>query len=375
MGRRAWATRAIRTVGAVVVAILAVAALAALGACADFADPSTVKDLRVLAVRAEPSEIILAPTDPSTPPPIPPITLQPLIVDPKGNGRDLTVTVTACANDPGGMAPPGGTGDPTGFPAGGARTTVGSDLCDGAPTEIALAADVPWSADAAPIPVQLTPEWVVAAFMRDVFPGPDGKLHGGFDLGMPVVFQLTVHAGADTVKAIKRVTFWSHAVTDSQTPNVTPEIRGKNGDPDVTAYDLRDETTAEPLPGARMPLEHGTAWSVPADGVWIDPAPAEAEPYVTVVLDRQTGDAKPDPIPFETLSYQFFATAGTFSPFQTSNVPPVGVVVTRPHIESKYKPPASADRPADGMVTIWIVVRDDRGGESWIDRALVLPAP
>jgi hypothetical protein len=360
------------------IAALAAAAACALGACASFDDPSTVKDLRVLAVAAEPSEIILMPADPSstTPPPIPPITLSPLVADPNGGGRAITVTVTACANDPGAPAPPGNTGDPTRSPAGGPRTTVGSALCDGAPTEIAIADEVALAQDGgggaagtAAIVAQLTPAWIADAFTRDVFPGPDGKIHGGFDLGMPVVFQLRVRAGDREIDAIKRVIFWSHPIDDAQRANTTPVIGG------VTAYDRRDPTTAEPLPDAVVPLDQGTPLAVPEDGLWIDPAPAAAESYETVVLDRVTGTPTPDTIPRETLTYQFFATAGTFSPFETSSEPPPGVTVTRVHIESKYHPPPPKDRPDGAAVTIWIVVRDDRGGVSWLQRSLDAPPP
>ena len=43
----------------------------------------------------------------------------------------------------------------------------------------------------------------------------------------------------------------------------------------------------------------------------------------------------------------------------------------RLHIESKYKPEAGG--PSD--VTIWIVVRDERGGASWVTRTLRVALP
>ena len=366
--------RAARTIGVAIALQLALVLPDA--GCADFPSPSTVTDLRVLAVRAEPSEIILQTTDPMAPPAIPAITLTPLVVDPRGGGRPVTVTVTACANDPGAQGPPSDSGDPTGFPSGGARTTVGSALCDGAPTEIPIASGVVLNeAGTVAIGAQLSPEWVADAFTRDVFPGPGGKIHGGFDLGMPVVFQLRVRAGDEIVDTIKRVIFWSHALNDQQRPNQLPVIPG------VAAFDRRDPDTAEPV-DAVTALEIGTPRDVPGDGVWILPASATtgatalAEPYVTAVLDRVTGDVRPDVVARETLSYQFFATAGTFSPFQTSSEPPPGVTATRVHTESKYQPPPPKERPTDGAdVTIWIVVRDDRGGVWWEERTLRVAPP
>jgi hypothetical protein len=48
------------------------------------------------------------------------------------------------------------------------------------------------------------------------------------------------------------------------------------------------------------------------------------------------------------------------------------------HLESQYNAPASLDGlPTDpatgaGLVTIWVIVRDDRGGESWVERQLAI---
>ena len=89
--------------------------------------------------------------------------------------------------------------DPSGFPAGGVQTTVGSALCDGAPSQVVIATDVDLAATPS-IAVALDPAWLRDAFTRDVFLGADGRAHGGFDLGMPVVFQLTARAGADAVE-------------------------------------------------------------------------------------------------------------------------------------------------------------------------------
>lgn len=343
-------------------------AVALTAGCTSFADPSTVTDLRVLAVRTEPSEVILnaaLPADVATAM-IPDIRLEPLIADPRGQGRPLSVTVTACANDPGAASPPNNGADPTGFPAGGARTTVGSALCDGAATELPVAADVDPAAEPA-ITVRLPAAWVAAAFTRDVFLGPDGRLHGGFDLGMPVVFQVTVRASAETVKAVKRVTFWMHPLRDDQVANESPVVSA------VRAYDRRDEATAEPRPDALVPLEAGMPLDAPDQGLWLDPAPALAQPYVTAVIDRLTGETKPHDVERETVRYTFHATAGKFGPFETTSEPPPGVTVpTRVHLESKYEPPPVAERPADGPldVTVWIVARDERGGASWVTRSL-----
>jgi hypothetical protein len=350
------------------VATLLAAAGLAPGGCADFPNPSTVTDLRVLAVRVEPSEIIL---DPAAPAAIPDITITPLLVDPRGGGRPLRISVDVCPNDPTATSPPGNADDPTGYPSGGPHTSVGSARCDRHPDRVAVAADVDPAATPGVV-ARLDPAWVATAFQRDVFIGVDGRPHGGFDLGMPVVFQITARAldsdaPADTVVAIKRVVLWAAPVRADQRPNVLPAIAS------VRAYDRRDEDTAEPLPDAVMPLDEGASLPVPPDGLWVDPALGEPEGYVTSVLDRATGDAVPYDIARETLRYNFFATAGSFGALETSSEPPPGVTAPpRPHLESKYRPPPPDERPAD--VTIWIVVRDERGGVSWVTRSLFVPA-
>lgn len=40
------------------------------------------------------------------------------------------------------------------------------------------------------------------------------------------------------------------------------------------------------------------------------------------------------------------------------------------HLDSQYNPPAAQDLPADGTVTIWIVVHDERVGEGWISKEI-----
>jgi hypothetical protein len=336
--------------------------------CASFEDPSTVIDLRVLAVGTAPSEIILTVTNPADLATvlIPEIRLEPLIVDPRGGGRPVWVSLSACANDPLATSPPNSGADLTGYPSGGARTTVGSALCEGAPTEISIASNVDIATNPE-IAAALDPAWVANAFTRDVFFGVDGRLHGGFDLGMPVVFQITAQADGEIVRAIKRVTFWANPVRADAQPNRAPEIDR------VWAYDRRDEATAEPIPEALQPLIDGRPLSVPADGLWVDPAAGDAEPYVTAVLDRLTGEVIPHEVPHETLWYAFYATAGTFSPLETSSAPAPGVTnPIRVHIESKYHPPHATQTPV--IVTIWIVVRDERGGASWVSRTLEVPA-
>src|SRR5207253_528188 len=72
------------------------------------------------------------------------------------------------------------------FPAGGARTTVGSQLCDEASPNTWTLAAGPIAAGQSAV-VQPTADMLKTAFLTDLFPDQFGHLHGGFDLGEPFV--------------------------------------------------------------------------------------------------------------------------------------------------------------------------------------------
>jgi hypothetical protein len=148
----------------------------------------------------------------------------------------------------------------------------------------------------------------------------------------------------------------------------------------LDAFLQRDETTFTPIDEPKT-IEDMVPFDIPAGTkeIWIRPAPATAEPFWTTVIDPDTHHAVPFHVDRETLRYRFFATAGTYSPAVTSSEPMPGFVPTGPiPLESKLTLPtetgslpidASTGRP---LITIWVVVRDDRGGESWLQRQLLL---
>ncbi len=345
--------------------------LALLASCRELDRPSRVHDLRLLAVLADPPEVILDPT--AMPPAIPSIAVTPLIADPDGGGRPVTFTVRACGNDPLAPSAPGaGTEGAGNYPAGGARSTVGSALCppDGA---------VSWSPVPEPQPagsraaVTLTAEQVAEAFARDLFPGHLGQPHGGFDLGLPISLEVTVRAGQETAVGIKRVVFWPGPLRADQRPNTNPQIAG------VRVFSARDPQSLDPA-GLIEPLPEDPPRVLSADQeLWLEPTGVQAEPYVTAVIDRFTDEVRLQDVPAETLRYAYYATAGWFDPPETgSDVPFGGVPSARTHIESRWQPPPTRELPQDGSalaVTIWIVVRDERGGSSWVERHLLVQPP
>jgi hypothetical protein len=353
-----------------------------IAACTNFQNPTSVIDLRILAVNVEPSEIILD-VDLSNPAmPVvdpannPPIMVTPLIVDPAGRGREVTYTVSACPNNPFAPAPPGSGAGPGAFPSGGARTTVGSALCDPnspntwpltpAPVVVDLA-DPLKSGVSVPIGVdQLT-----TAFMTDIFPDQFGNLHGGFDLGMPLTLDIKVDAGGEEIRGIKRVLYWARRIDDAQKPNQTPRI-------DSLGVFRRDDYTLQPL-NTPVPIDEKMPYKL--DGgvtrTWIMPSDAVAEPYETTVIDPNTHQAIPYSVARETLRLRWYTDLGSFSPGVTSTEVPPGFVVTdHIHLEAEYIGPPddkiTTDADGHAIATIWVVISDDRGGESWITRQLQL---
>ena len=358
-------------------------------ACTSFPDVTTVVDLRVLAVAADPSDVFLTltglPADPAAPidlgalgidpASIPTVHITPLLVDPAG--RAVTWSLSACPNSPYGAAPPNSVMGGGMDPGGGANNTVGSTLCDDATVRLspipgAFAADA--TAD-----VQLSPSDLATAFLSDVFPDQYGQPHGGFDLGMPLNFQVTATDGVQMVKAVKRVVFWARPLP-GQTLNQTPTI------PSVSLFANRDPATFD-LMDAAGTLDATTPTHVALDaGLWLLPTFQEGvtdETYTPIILNRDPpyqAIAAPEPVE-ERIRYAYYATAGHFDPPRSVNQLIPGTVGTV-HLESHYIPPATLDEvPVDAatglhLVTVWIVVRDDRGGESWVEGRLALdPAP
>jgi hypothetical protein len=377
------------------IAIPLLGALGALSACSSFPDVSTVQDLRVLAIKTEPPEVFVKvtglpdPSDPSAgpidpaalgidPASIPPIRITPLIVDPRAGAGAITWDVTACPNNPYGPSPPSSVMGGPMDPGGGANNTVGSTLCDGVqPLARGLPANVPHD-------VQLTPKELLDAFRSDVFVDQYGHPHGGFDLGMPLNFQIEVNEGGvpTGVKAVKRVTFWAQTWPD-QTPNQIPTIPSVSvfGDRDPETFNLlMPEGTLSMTTPVPVSLASGKGlWLLPEYQAWTEAMPAGAtdEHYRPTIISRDppyevTEGEDTD----ERIRYAFYATAGHFDPPRTVNqLLPGACGMFR--LDTHYVPPAKLSEvpvDADGkhLVTVWVVVRDDRGGESWLEGLIEL---
>ncbi|HTA20572.1 MAG TPA: hypothetical protein VK989_14870, partial [Polyangia bacterium] len=112
------------------------------------------------------------------------------------------------------------------------------------------------------------------------------------------------------------------------------------------------------------------------DQLFVEPAfdPSAAESYFLRVNNANTGMIETQ-CRKELLTFQFFATAGSFSPAERrSELSPVLTPPANGHIpiDSQYNPPKADQIPADGHVTVWIVSRDERAGVSWSSQDFVL---
>jgi hypothetical protein len=375
--------------------VVAVALGAGAAACTTFPDVSAVVDLRVLAVEADPPDVFLKitglPADPTQPidpralgidpASIPTIHLTPLLVEPPdaaAAGRQVTYALSACPNNPYGAAPPGSVMGGGMDPGGGANNTVGSTLCDDARVRLSpIPPTLDLFANGATADVQLSPDDLLTAFKSDVYLDQYGHPHGGFDLGMPLNFQVTATDGVQMVKAVKRVVFWAQTWPD-QKLNQIPTI------PSVSLFQHREASTFELMDPAGTLDPKAPAHAAFADGLWLLPTYVDgvtAEMYAPTIINRDPPYQAIEGAPVqERIRYAFYADAGHFDPPRSVNQLVPGTQGTV-HLESHWIPPATLEEvPVDAttglrLVTVWIVVRDDRGGESWVSGHIALDPP
>ncbi len=322
----------------------AVALLALAGACTpEFEDSTLVKDLRLLAIQAEPPEILIdlpAVTDnPALLAQLPSVQITPLVIDPRGGGRPVAFRVQACGNRP----EDGDRGADNG--PGRVNDTISQAPCPEGALAIAEGEVVPGEDGSAPIAVtfQPRPELLIQAVMADPL---------SLELGLPITLSFTFRAGAEQVVAVKRVLF-SPRLAPGQLPNRNPRIphlsvRAGRGEP-LTQL----EAAAPPSVAAGASLQ-------------VVPAPGEAEPYLARAFSRDERRFVVEEIPAETLRYSFYATSGGFSPGGLSTFPSPLRNAPVVEIESTYAAPAELPPGERRPAYLFVVVRDERGGSSFI---------
>jgi hypothetical protein len=304
-----------RTSRAGAVACAALAALLFAGCQGDLEKQSEIVKLRVLAVQAEPAELIV---DPARPPPR--TTLTALAVEP--SGAPVAVEYALCtvqqAVPPPDVDCPGSQGIPL-APAG--PTSAVLDLGD--PRAIALA-------------LQLA---------------QDGGTAGGAlpPEGVPVLVGF-------------RATAPAHGLPDGGPPGADGgNVQVLQGLTTVTA-----RGPGAPLnqnPGIATLLMGTTRIQIASDGSTT--APASTTQRLTPVPAPDSKEPTDGGV--ESLGYSFFATAGSISSLRSTDTTATG----QPEdISVDWTAPGSGQ-----PVSLWVVVRDGRGGVGWIARSVQVTPP
>lgn len=320
-----------------VIAVHVLLALGLWGCTPDFEDPWLVKDLRILGINATPPEQILRleSGDVTTAPreevlaaaleQLVPVDLQLLAVDPRDPDREVAWEVWACTPEEG--------------------------FCDGAALEKRLASGrtLPGEIRHSLLP---DPELLLASLEADPFRGFGG---------LPVIVEFrvvddgsTAEGGETfTVAGFKRVVY-----TFPLPYSPVPEAKSPNNNPAIEQIKANDQSVDLSAP---LEVTRGSE-------IVLEPVPTEGskETYIVVTAENpfnvaggesQFGEEQLE----EFLGYSFFTTVGKLSHGTTGGKPLPFVENEKiDDITSTWTVP---DEP--GEATLWVVIRDDRGGAGW----------
>jgi hypothetical protein len=323
--------------------VLAAATICDGGACVALDDRTTVEDLRVLAISASPPEVFI--TDFDNPGVVPNVSIAALVIDPFGNGRPVGARVTAC---------------PYLVDAVTAATGGNAILCSDLPPEARREFAVTDFARGVEHTLTATVSFDETTSQVFAAAGSNDRIYG-----LTVMTEWEITSGTETVTALKRVRYTQPQMGWGQRPNQNPSLIGVSFfQEDVPGLTSAPEPTHFELLGTVGVLPQLSSTSVERS-------------FVTPVATSAT-----DPTPVaktvarERIRLAYFATHGTFSPAVTSTDPsPIYEPGSRRDTTpSKYRMPGPGqNRPANGLVQLWIVARDERGGTSWISRFIQLP--
>jgi hypothetical protein len=318
--------------------LITFALLAGLSACVEPEDePTNVHDLRVLAIRFETPEVLLqacnlrligslaASADGGTitlPPDVlqalardaaRPLTMTSLIADPAGNGRSLKYRVVACANQ------------------NDRRCTNAGDF-----VELARGETI-----AGELTVNLAPGALLlpdgTPLLEEVIRQDTYKGLGGFRV--PVVLDLQTDDGREHIYAQKLMVYMCRFFPQ-MTENTTPILPG-----------LR-------VAGERWPEDEVKQFSG-TQPVELEPEDFTALQEHYVVPSFQLTPVELD----EAWKVSWYTTVGTMSVATTGGVDFAGELGRH---RSQWQPDPTLTTPQD--VTFTLVVRDGRGGTSWLQR-------
>jgi hypothetical protein len=314
----------------------------------DFEDPSIVLDLRILGMRAEPPEIV-TPFDPDDPmnvdlADIPPVQVCAMVAEPN---------LTRGASYRMRMCPPQGNGrctagDDDEFPVFELITGEVEDPERLGPTD--MCATIEASADL----VVVVQESVTA-----------DSLLGFGGVAVQVELVVTPDGGGDddAVWGFKRVRY-SPQLPAERVANRNPSLEGITGARSATGERERDFEVPLGRCGEVAPF-------LVAPGEEIVMLPREAagarEDYLLPTFEGGSRRYT------ENLTYQWHASAGDWTRFETGGeLDPVG---NAPPLDTRWTAPDDPEEIGDGIdVRMWIVQRDERGGQAWVEScARVVP--
>ena len=360
-------------------------AVASVGACGDLDNVTTVKDLRVLGVKAEPAGF-LVPLDHPEMIPATEATVTALVVDPKGQGATLQFAGAACPDFIDTITAASGKGstlcpsaDITNqFPPPLDQALATTQLSGGmvgpmAPSMIAYEPSVKFGVQADFLALFFSPD-------TNAPPAVAPSIQYNRDFGMDAIVNLNFGLGDEKASMIKRVVYWPLLPDDelpvgmeAQNPDC-PASQVANTNPVIKTIDLfKHRVDGEPMdPYGDMP----TLSLAANDELYVQPTydPASVEHYLLRVKNFNTNTIETQ-CRHENLTFQFFATAGTFGPTDRQTELPLVLTPSddgKVHLDSKWAPPKPENLPPDGKVTIWVVVRDERAGASWMSSAFVV---
>ena len=206
--------------------------------------------------------------------------------------------------------------------------------------------------------------------MTDIFPDQYGNLHGGFDLGMPLTLDIKVDAGdeADPRRQAGAVLGAAHR----RRADAQPEPRASTRSTSSTSATPR---TFDPV-DAPQPIRTTPAidrFDVEAGrGVDLDQAGAGDRRAVRDDGDRSRhAPRRPVHGPARDAALPVLRDGGNVlaAPRRPASPSPASSPRARSTSNRstgcRRRASSRSTRPAEPSSTIWIVVRDDRGGESW----------
>ena len=356
----------------------------ATASCGELPDVTTVKDLRVLAVKCEPAGFLVdldKPGGASASAYTAQITA--LVADPLAPDGMLTISAVGCPDYIDTITSATGQGTKLCPPAGATSQIPeprGSELA----TTTIIAPDMPLVVPPSPganimfqptISFGLRPDQVGAFFSPTPtgIPQLDQSIAYNRDFSLPAIVNLIFDINGEHAVAIKNVVYWPK-LDPNEAPNTNPTLAG------LLFYKHRNADTGDPEDP--WPDPNPTLSIAAGDKLFVQPdylpnssgyAGAVDTNYLLRVKNTQTDQIETTVVPRELLRFQFYATAGTFSPDeQQSELDPLLSANSRLHTDSQYNLPKASELPADGQVRIWVVTRDERAGSDWFSTTITV---